>query len=140
MGDGRGLRYPRCVREPGFAWQSFTARAAWSITAAIAAAWCGAAPAQEGAPRFAPPNLSPSGVRALAANCAPCHGTEGRAVRGSAIGGLAGRKAGELRRLLMAFKNGEAPATVMQQIARGYSDAEIAALSDYFAQARGAAR
>ena len=29
-------------------------------------------------PDFAPSNLTPAGVRALAANCAACHGTHGR--------------------------------------------------------------
>jgi cytochrome subunit of sulfide dehydrogenase len=128
------------VRELRFAWPSFTVRSIRSTAAVLAAMSCCAALAQEGAPHFAPPNLSPSGVRALAANCAPCHGTEGHAVKGSVIGGLAGRKAEELRALLLAFKNGEAPATVMQQIARGYSDDEIAALADYFAGAARASR
>jgi len=88
------------------------------------------------APRFAPPNLSASGVRALAANCAQCHGTEGRTVPDSAIPALAGRSREELAALLESFKAGSRPATVMDQIAKGYSDEEIAALADYFSRRR----
>ena len=86
------------------------------------------------APRFAPPNLSPAGVRALAANCAQCHGTDGHPAPGSILPPLAGRDARELENRLSDFKDGRVPATVMDQIARGYSDAEIAALADYFAR------
>ncbi|MGE5097433.1 MAG: c-type cytochrome [Betaproteobacteria bacterium] len=32
------------------------------------------------------------------------------------------------------FKEGRKPATVMQQIARGFTDAEIEALDDYFSR------
>jgi cytochrome c553 len=92
------------------------------------------AAAQTAAPRFAPPNLSPAGVRALAANCAQCHGTDGRPVAGAGIPALAGRDRAELAAALAAFKRGAAPATVMDQIAKGYSDEELAALADYFAR------
>jgi cytochrome c553 len=85
------------------------------------------------APRFAAPNLTPAGVRALAANCAQCHGTEGRPAPGSVLPALAGRDRASLEALLQEFKSGRRRATVMDQIAKGYSDAEIAALADYFA-------
>jgi len=84
-------------------------------------------------PRFAPPNLSPAGARALAANCAQCHGTDGHPAPGSALAPLAGRPRAELAAKLAAFKSGKARATVMDQLAKGYSDEEIAALADYFA-------
>jgi cytochrome c553 len=71
-------------------------------------------------------------VRALAANCAQCHGTEGRPAAGSVLAALAGRDRQELRRLLADFKSGRSRATVMDQIAKGYSEAELAALADYF--------
>jgi cytochrome subunit of sulfide dehydrogenase len=84
-------------------------------------------------PRFAPPNLSPAGVRALAANCAQCHGTEGHPAPGSTLAPLAGRPRADLAAKLAGFKAGRARATVMDQLAKGYSDEEIAALADYFA-------
>jgi cytochrome c553 len=71
--------------------------------------------------------------RALAATCAACHGTEGRAPAGSALSTLAGRTAPWLVEQLQAFKTGQREATVMHQIARGYSDAQIQQLAAFFA-------
>ncbi|MEG0922478.1 MAG: c-type cytochrome [Comamonas sp.] len=68
-----------------------------------------------------------------AANCAACHGTDGRAVQGSTVPGLAGVPAATMVEQLQAFKNGKRPATVMHQIAKGLSDAQIKAMADYFA-------
>ena len=86
------------------------------------------------APAFAAPNLSPKGVAAMAANCAMCHGSGGRPAPGSNVGPLAGRPADATIDDLKAFRDGKREATVMHQIARGFSDAEIAALAGYFAR------
>lgn len=88
------------------------------------------------APQFADPNLTERGVRSLAANCAACHGTNGRAVAGSPVASLAGRPRDELVGLMGQFKSGGKPATLMHQIAKGYSDAEIAAIAEHFAKLR----
>jgi sulfide dehydrogenase cytochrome subunit len=72
-------------------------------------------------------------TRALAATCANCHGTDGRAVDGSAVPGLAGMPAGYLVEQMNAFKSGARQATVMHQLAKGYDDAQIRALAAYFA-------
>ena len=72
-------------------------------------------------------------VRALAATCANCHGTEGRAVPQAEVPGLAGQPAAYLMAQMQAFQRGERPATVMHQIARGYSAAQVEALAEYFA-------
>jgi sulfide dehydrogenase cytochrome subunit len=71
--------------------------------------------------------------RALAATCAACHGTEGRAPAGSAMPSLAGRPALWLVEQMSAFQSGAREATVMHQIARGYSAAQIEQLAAYFA-------
>ncbi len=71
--------------------------------------------------------------QALAATCANCHGTGGRAVEGAAVPGLAGLPAGYLAEQMKAFKAGTRPATVMHQIAKGYSDTQIDSLAAYFA-------
>ena len=109
-----------------------------STLALLAAALgCATALAQQPAPpppAFAASNLSPKGVAAMASNCASCHGTNGRAAPGSAVPGLAGRSTGELTQLMAAFKAGSRPATVMHQIAKGYSDAEIAAMAEHFSR------
>ena len=85
-------------------------------------------------PAFAAPNLSPVGVRALAANCAACHGTNGRTVPGSAVSGLAGYEKDRLVAAMKEFREGKRQPTIMHQIARGYSDAETEAMADYFSK------
>ena len=85
-------------------------------------------------PAFAPSNLSEKGVRSMAANCSACHGTEGTAAPGATVPGLAGRARDDIQAAMMQFKDGKRPATLMHQIAKGYSDAEIAALADYFSK------
>ncbi len=73
-------------------------------------------------------------ARSLAATCAQCHGTDGRAPPGSAMVALAGMPAAYLTEQMTAFKNGVRPGTVMPQLAKGYSDAQIAQLAAYFAE------
>ena len=104
---------------------------------AVSSAWV--ALAQQPAPpppAFAPANLSAKGVASMAANCAACHGTQGRPAAGSNVSALAGRPAGELVEIMGQFKDGKRPATIMHQIAKGYSEAEIRALADHFATQR----
>ena len=71
--------------------------------------------------------------RALAATCANCHGTAGRAVENASVPGLAGLPAAYLAEQMRAFKAGTRPATVMHQLAKGYSDAQIDQLAAHFA-------
>lgn len=71
--------------------------------------------------------------QALAATCANCHGTQGRAVDGTTVPGLAGMPAAYLVEQLKTFKAGTRPATVMHQLAKGYSDSQIEQLAAYFA-------
>lgn len=92
-----------------------------------------AAPAAPPPPAFAPSNLSAEGVRALAANCAACHGTNGKPAPGSTLTGLAGKPKDEILTAMKQFRDGKKPATLMHQIAKGYTDAEMDALAAYFA-------
>src|SRR5512134_2314259 len=73
-------------------------------------------------------------LRALAATCANCHGTNGRAVDSASVPGLAGMPASYMVEQLKAFKAGSRPATVMHQLAKGYSDAQIEAVAGWFAK------
>lgn len=75
-------------------------------------------------------------LRALAATCAQCHGTDGRPVVADGMSRLAGADAGWLAQQMRDFRDGRRPATVMPQIAKGYSDAQIDALAGYFAAQR----
>jgi cytochrome c553 len=104
-----------------------------ALAAGLAAFGPGAAAQQPASPSFAPANLSPQGVRGLAANCASCHGTNGQAAAGSVVPGLAGRPAAEITQAMAQFKAGQRPATLMHQIAKGYSDAEVEAIAAWFA-------
>lgn len=70
-------------------------------------------------------------VRSWAAACSNCHGTNGLAREG--MDKLAGVNADDLQKKLLAFKSGARPATVMHQLAKGYSDEQLAAISAYFA-------
>lgn len=90
------------------------------------------APAANPVPATAAPNFQTTQNAAyLAASCANCHGSTGNA-QGS-LTSLAGLPAAYLTEQMQAFKSGKRPATVMHQIAKGYSDAQIAAISSYFA-------
>jgi len=72
-------------------------------------------------------------VRSLAATCANCHGTAGSPQPGSAVPRLAGTPRQDMIASMQAFKAGTRQATVMHQLAKGYTDAQIAQLADYFA-------
>ena len=106
-------------------------------TAAACLAACFGAAAQQPAsppPTFAPPNLTPAGVRALAAGCAACHGTDGHAAPGSKVPPLASQPRGAVAQAMLQFREGRRPSSVMQQIARGFTDEEIQALDGFFAR------
>ncbi len=68
----------------------------------------------------------------LAGACFNCHGTDGRSP--GSIVSIAGRPELELATKLKAFKSEPPPAgtTIMNRIARGYSDADLEALAAYF--------
>ncbi len=72
-------------------------------------------------------------VTALAATCANCHGTQGVAVPNANVPGLAGLPATYVVEQMKAFKAGTRPATVMHQLAKGFSDAQIESIAAYFA-------
>jgi cytochrome c553 len=111
-----------------------------------AAALCGIQPALSAEPGRAPA-AAPAAIpvpatdaalraRNQAAACTNCHGPAGRAPAGSTIPPLAGRPQAQLSAQMLAFKAGTRPATVMHQIAKGYSDDQIAAIAAWFAAVR----
>lgn len=70
-------------------------------------------------------------VSVLAGNCANCHGPNGRSP--GSIPGLAGNSYGVLKAQLFAYKADEIPGTtVMNRLAKGYSDAELEAIAKHF--------
>ena len=70
-------------------------------------------------------------VRSWAAACANCHGTDGRAQPG--MEALAGANKDDIVKKMLDFKAGRKPATIMHQLAKGYSDEQITAIAGYFA-------
>ena len=68
----------------------------------------------------------------LASACASCHGTEGRS-DGKVLPPLAGMPRDHIAAQMRAFRDGQRPATVMHQIAKGYTDEQIDALAAFFA-------
>ncbi len=74
-------------------------------------------------------------ARNLAAACFSCHGTNGNAQPGMAT--LAGRPAAEIERIMGEFKSGARSGeqgTLMPQIVKGYTDAQIALIASYFSK------
>ena len=71
-------------------------------------------------------------ARNLAATCANCHGTNGRAL-GDTVKPLAGVSADKIVAAINDYKSGAQPATIMHQIAKGYSDDQIKLIAGYFA-------
>jgi cytochrome c553 len=69
--------------------------------------------------------------RNVAASCANCHGTQGLARGGMAV--LAGMPAERLLATLADYRSGARPATIMGQIAKGYSDAQLREVAAYYA-------
>jgi sulfide dehydrogenase cytochrome subunit len=69
--------------------------------------------------------------RNLAATCANCHGTNGQAR--DLVPGLAGVPAANIVAAMAEFKAGTRSATIMHQIAKGYSDEQIRLVAAYFA-------
>jgi cytochrome c553 len=66
------------------------------------------------AAQAADPNLA----RNLAATCANCHGTNGKAVPGAGMDALAGMDKAKTLQKLAEFKSGDKPASIMHQISR----------------------
>ncbi|MFC7554658.1 c-type cytochrome [Pseudoroseomonas wenyumeiae] len=70
----------------------------------------------------------------VAEGCVACHGPGGRG--SGTVPPLAGRDAAELSAAMTAFRANERPATIMNRIARGYTEAESAAAAAYFSGLR----
>jgi len=87
---------------------------------AVAAAWLFAF-AQAGAASLVPP----SG----AASCSGCHPTSPKVE--TRVPRLAGRKPDDIVAAMQAFRSRQKPATVMDRIAKGFSDEEIRAIADW---------
>ena len=69
--------------------------------------------------------------QAMVQTCYVCHGPEGRSAEGMPAL-MRGQKEFVVRQMT-EFKTDRRPATIMNRVAKSYSDAEIAAIADYLA-------
>jgi cytochrome subunit of sulfide dehydrogenase len=65
-----------------------------------------------------------------ASSCGGCHAPPGGA---TTVPPLAGRSAADIVKLMAAFRSGAQPATVMDRIAKGFSEAETEAIAAWYA-------
>lgn len=72
-------------------------------------------------------------ARSLAATCTACHGPDGKSVAPEAVS-IAGLSREHIASQMRAFRDGGRPSTIMQQIARGYSEQQIDLIADYLSR------
>jgi sulfide dehydrogenase cytochrome subunit len=76
---------------------------------------------------------APPSAAMLANACAGCHGTHGGSA-GPSMPSLANQSKPAIVEAMKKFKSGERPSTVMGRLAKGYTDAEIEAIGEYFSK------
>jgi cytochrome subunit of sulfide dehydrogenase len=75
---------------------------------------------------------SPTAGRLLASNCFQCHGTDGKSAGG--IDRLAGMSASEIIDEMQSMRVEAIGNNIMKAHARGYTDAELLLIADYFSR------
>ncbi|HUL13184.1 MAG TPA: hypothetical protein VLU73_13570 [Methylococcaceae bacterium] len=78
----------------------------------------------------AEPGVPRPAAATLAHACAGCHGTYGHSQ--GATPSINGKPEAQFIRLLREFKSGQRPASVMNRIARGYTDEDFKSLAEFF--------
>jgi sulfide dehydrogenase cytochrome subunit len=76
--------------------------------------------------------MSGASARMLSETCAGCHGTDGASV-GPAIPTIGGMNGEYFIELMKGYKNDEIYGTIMNRIAKGYTEEEIALMGTFFA-------
>jgi sulfide dehydrogenase cytochrome subunit len=81
---------------------------------------------------FAADAVDPAQLRAavFASPCAGCHGTDGKST--GEIPALDHMSAQYIESAMKAFKSDQRPGTVMNRIAKGYTDEQIKLIAGYF--------
>ena len=70
--------------------------------------------------------------RNLAAQCANCHGTNGKSV--AEVPSLAGQPAATIVQKMKDYRDGKLPASIMHQLSKGYTDEQVALMADFFSK------
>ncbi len=102
----------------------FSSGVARAVAAALLALSASAATAQAPA--------SPTLGRNLAAQCANCHGTNGKSA--AEVPSLAGQPANVIVQKMKDYRDGKLSASIMHQLAKGYSDEQVVLMADYFSK------
>ena len=89
-------------------------------TATVAACLFAFVAAASAAPAVPPPG---------AASCTGCHAASAKVE--TRVPRIAGRNPAEIVAAMEAFRSGQKPATVMDRIAKGFTEAEIRAIADW---------
>jgi cytochrome subunit of sulfide dehydrogenase len=69
-----------------------------------------------------------------AASCTGCHASSSKVA--TRVPRIVGRNPAEIVAAMEAFRSGQKPATVMDRIAKGFTEAEIRAIADWFGNQR----
>jgi sulfide dehydrogenase cytochrome subunit len=81
-----------------------------------------------GAPALAASSEPPAG----ASSCSGCHAAGARV--DTTVPRLIGRSAADIVSQMQAFKTGQKQSTVMDRIAKGFTDPEVQAIAEWYAQ------
>lgn len=76
---------------------------------------------------------APPDAQMLSNACAGCHGTNGGSA-GLTMPSLASQSKTAIAEAMKKFKSGERPSTIMGRLAKGYTDAEIDLMADFFSK------
>ena len=76
---------------------------------------------------------APPTAAMLSNACAGCHGTNGGSA-GPTMPSLASQSKEAIEAAMKKFKSGERPSSIMGRLAKGYSDAEITAMAEFFSK------
>lgn len=78
----------------------------------------------------APSARAMDAISVAADSCAGCHGTDGRSL--GTMPAFHEKKPAELKQILREYKSGKREATIMDRIVKGYSEAQLDAMVDYY--------
>jgi cytochrome c553 len=101
-----------------------------ALAFATAAAAQAPAPAPAPAEQYGKPIGSAGAPPPGASSCSGCHPAS--ASVDTPVGRLIGRTPAEIVVAVQAFRSGQRPATVMDRIAKGFTDDEIKAIADWY--------
>jgi sulfide dehydrogenase cytochrome subunit len=76
---------------------------------------------------------APPTAEMLSYACAGCHGTNGGSA-GLSMPSLASQSKASIVDAMKKFKSGDRPSSVMGRLAKGYTDADFAAMGDFFSK------